>query len=719
MIRPPFFLFLLLALPAMAFGQTQQGYVKTLGRGDRAGEPLGGVTVRVKGEHNAALSRDDGTFSFVLAGRKNGDAYVLQQVRKQGYELNEQGVIGRQQAFSDHVPLTLVMVNTAELQAEKLRIEKRAFETAERNYKSRLALLERQLSEQRITTESYREQLQQLQQNFEKYQGLIAGLAEHYAHVDYDDLSDQEREITQCIESGRLERADSLIRTLFDPTDVLKRNQEALSRIDQQEAEAHQLLDQANADMAAVLRQQEKDAEHLYQLYTIALSRFDNDKARHYIETRAALDTTNADWQNQAGRFLHEYTTDYDAAMTFYQRALTVAAQGDHHHRGKAGDAYCNISLLHLRLDHYDDAEKAARQAISTYREIYGDTCRGIVEAYNALGRVYSMRGDYRKALTYEEKAMDMARSVEADIDWSTLYNNIGGEHINLGNIETALIYYRQSLEACRRTVGLESSDAAIVYQNMAVVHLQRSHAATYSYSKAIDYLNHALDIEKRIYGPEHPNLAGIYESLAAVFNNHHSDYEKAMEYHRKSLAINEKVFGPDHINLTNSLTGIGTVYLNQKEYVKALLYLSRAQHLNKTYLPANHPLIKQTEKTIDLVCDEMADALAEEDVKAAALYHELARLHMENKDYAKALSNTQEALQLRLRLLGEEHTETAKTLNNMGSIYFALGDYDKARQFYDRALRIFRKTAGDDDEKTKFVEGKIRLLEETVNTKE
>ncbi|MBQ8463201.1 MAG: hypothetical protein IJ544_03685 [Prevotella sp.] len=101
MLRPPFFLFLLLALPAVAFGQTQQGCVKTLGRADRAGVPLGGVTVRVKGEHNAALSRDDGTFSLVLSGRKNGDAYVLQQVRKQGYELNEQGVIGRQQAFSE------------------------------------------------------------------------------------------------------------------------------------------------------------------------------------------------------------------------------------------------------------------------------------------------------------------------------------------------------------------------------------------------------------------------------------------------------------------------------------------------------------------------------------------------------------------------------------------------------------------------------------------
>ena len=40
--------------------QMQQGYVKSLGRPDKKGEPLKGVTVLVKGEHNTVLSKADG-----------------------------------------------------------------------------------------------------------------------------------------------------------------------------------------------------------------------------------------------------------------------------------------------------------------------------------------------------------------------------------------------------------------------------------------------------------------------------------------------------------------------------------------------------------------------------------------------------------------------------------------------------------------------------------
>ena len=62
------------------FAQTQQGYVKTLGRPEKKGEALGGVTVRVKGSHNAVVSDANGTFSMLMTDKKNGDSYSLQQV---------------------------------------------------------------------------------------------------------------------------------------------------------------------------------------------------------------------------------------------------------------------------------------------------------------------------------------------------------------------------------------------------------------------------------------------------------------------------------------------------------------------------------------------------------------------------------------------------------------------------------------------------------------
>ena len=90
-----YIILLLLSLSSQPLlAQTQKGYVKTLGRPEKKGEALAGVSIRVKGEHNPVLSDNDGTFSLLLPGLKNGDAYTLQQVQKSGYELNETNLIG-------------------------------------------------------------------------------------------------------------------------------------------------------------------------------------------------------------------------------------------------------------------------------------------------------------------------------------------------------------------------------------------------------------------------------------------------------------------------------------------------------------------------------------------------------------------------------------------------------------------------------------------------
>lgn len=56
----------------VASAQTQQDYVKTLGRPNQKGVALSSVSIRVKGGHNAVLSKDKGFFSMIMSGRKKG-----------------------------------------------------------------------------------------------------------------------------------------------------------------------------------------------------------------------------------------------------------------------------------------------------------------------------------------------------------------------------------------------------------------------------------------------------------------------------------------------------------------------------------------------------------------------------------------------------------------------------------------------------------------------
>ena len=237
---------IMLALPLSA--QVQQGYVKTLGRPGAPGKPLQGVTVRVRGVMNALVSDANGSFKIQATGKKDGDAIIINSVRKNGYELKDKGIVGRSLVFSSRVPIQLVMVSSAQLAADKKRIEDKAYKVAETNYKKKLAALDKQKKQNELSAKDYEAQLQELEARYENYMALVGDMAERYALTDYDELDSIDAQINTCIENGELEKADSLIHTVFDPTTVLQRNREAKSEVAERMRIAQEAIDKALAD---------------------------------------------------------------------------------------------------------------------------------------------------------------------------------------------------------------------------------------------------------------------------------------------------------------------------------------------------------------------------------------------------------------------------------------------------------------------------------------
>ena len=652
---------ILLCLSAcMSMAQMQQGYVKTLGRPEKAGVPLGGVIVRVKGVHNTVLSKEDGTFSMTLTGKKNGDAYALQQVQKSGYELNEKEVIGRQYAFSDKVPLTIVMVSMAQLQADKQRISENAFRVAERNYKARMAMLEKQMDEHAISMEKYREDIRDLQDKFEKYQSMIDGLAEHYAHTDYDELDEKDREINICIENGDLERADSLIRLLFDPIDVLKRNKEALAKIEQQEAQAHDMIAQANADMAAVMKQQEKDAEYLYQLYTIALAKFDNDKALQYIETRAALDTTNVEWQLKAGSVLRDVGL-LERAFKYNYRALYHAKQAKKYNY-LIGAALNNIGDLYIQKDQYKEAIIYLEEAETSDIKEFGKDNKVLVLAYNNLGLAYESMDDFLKSKEYYEKAYLLASKFYPAVNKHTaiLLNNMAGLNSSLGDKKQAVKQYQQSLEIYRKVVGEESKEVAMVYLNLGDFY------GVSNNSLALDYIQKSYDIYKKIYGEHHPNIARYYSKRAGIYGSL-EQYEQAINYLNKAYQILKDFYGEKHSEIAVIYDLFSTLYMNQKQYDLAHDYNQKAQDVYSSLFGTSHHSI--------------ANCL----MSKSSIYLAQGKL-----DEAENVIN--QALNMRIQIFGHSHPDIAVCYSILSTVYLGKNNPQQANNYIDKAISVMEE---------------------------
>ena len=80
---------------------------------------------------------------------------------------------------------------------------------------------------------------------------------------------------------------------------------------------------------------------------------------------------------------------------------------------------------------------------------------------------------------------------------------------------------------------------------------------------------------------------------------------------------------------------------------------------------------------------------LGEEHSQAAASYHSLAATQHSLGDFVSALASAKRALNIRLKILGEEHSQTADSYHLLGVTQHSLGDFVSALESNKRALNI------------------------------
>ena len=76
-------------------------------------------------------------------------------------------------------------------------------------------------------------------------------------------------------------------------------------------------------------------------------------------------------------------------------------------------------------------------------------------------------------------------------------------------------------------------------------------------------------------------------------------------------------------------------------------------------------------------------------DQSYGSAYNNLGLAYDSKGDYDKAIEYYQKALKINLKKPGPEHPDVARNYNNMGEAYREKGDYDKAIEYYQKSLKI------------------------------
>ena len=291
------FVGLTLFFAAACFAQTQKGYVKTKGRLDNDGNlipgtPLSEVIVKVK-NRNEVMSDKRGDFSFPMPDQ----TYYLESVAKNGYVLIDPDVLSKQYSYSKNK--LVIAMETKEDQMEERMDNFAKINAAQNEMIRKLRAEVKQLKEEnKITEEEYRKRLQEIADVQIESQQLVEEMVERYSKIDYDQLSEFDRQISVYILNGELHKADSLLNTKGD----LNERAENLKKLNEANAKEREEITKRSKKLekseALALKERDDLASDYYHKFEICKLQHRNDSAAYYLELRAALDTTNVEWLN-------------------------------------------------------------------------------------------------------------------------------------------------------------------------------------------------------------------------------------------------------------------------------------------------------------------------------------------------------------------------------------------------------------------------------------
>ncbi|NCQ72991.1 MAG: tetratricopeptide repeat protein [Microcystis aeruginosa W13-13] len=284
-----------------------------------------------------------------------------------------------------------------------------------------------------------------------------------------------------------------------------------------------------------------------------------------------------------------------------------------------------------------------------------------LASLYASLAKIYNHRlsnlplSDYRQeqqlAIEYYQKAIDLQKELNLELDLVASLNSLAGIYYSLGEYQKAIEFYQQSL-AIKREIGDRGGEGES-YNNLGAVYNSLG-----EYQKAIEFYQQSLAITREIgdrggEGKSYNNLGNVYKSLG--------EYQKAIEFYQQSLAITREI--GDRGGEGKSYGNLGNVYHSLGEYQKAIEFHQQSLAITR----------------------QIGERGGE-----GKSYNNLGNVYYSLGEYQKAIEFYQQSLAI-TREIGDRGGE-GYSYGNLGNVYHSLGEYQKAIEFHQQSLAIDRE---------------------------
>ncbi len=324
------------------------------------------------------------------------------------------------------------------------------------------------------------------------------------------------------------------------------------------------------------------------------------------------------------------------------------------------GEALNDLSFGYYRKGLYKKGLKMGELAHKIYSELISTETKekdlsllklGLGKSLNNIGNNHLAIGNYDKALNFYMRSLKISKKIDDKNGIAGKLSNIGIIHMDLGNYHEALDFHKQSLEigkeiSNKHRVGLSLNDIGVVYDEIE------------EEDKALEFYNQALTINKEV-----GNKALMAVNLHNIGTIHFKfgNYDMALDFYNQSLKINREIGSKRGIAL--DVITIGEIYGDYGNYKVALNYQKEAEKI-----------MRKSEMKLWLVYCLNSKGI---------LYKEL-------KNFPEASKNLEEALNISKKL--NLKSEMCETLSLLAQVNFAMGEEKLSKNCLEKGLRIAKK---------------------------
>jgi CHAT domain-containing protein len=359
------------------------------------------------------------------------------------------------------------------------------------------------------------------------------------------------------------------------------------------------------------------------------------------------------------GIVLHE-EGKYAEALDVARQALAMRQRlhkGDH---AEVAACLVNVSTAYQDLADFAEACKHALAALQMRQRLGLANTASYARALNLVGGAHRDLGDLPPALDYHRQALKILKALypQGHPDVVRTLSYLGVVYFVQGDDARAWEFHRQAHETALKLYGGDHPEQVPPLTNLGMVCANRG-----EYAEAEKYFGQALAMQERLFPKGHLETAALLDRLGQVARQQ-AHYDAALQYHQRGLAMLRHLLPGGHPELASCLNNIGAVYHARGDYAQARKFVMAGLAMMRRIFPDDNPFVARGLLNVGLLARDAGDeaGMVKAILEATAMFRRLfpgghpdaaqalralAQLHGKHKDYAQALQNNAEALQM------------------------------------------------------------------------